>query len=83
MKTAAIQDQLRPHRTAKEAAERAETIRLTITAAIGTIITVVFLGWLWSTIAPIYPVLAPFVEDSIITTHNAIGEQAQRFSGDH
>ncbi|MGW7409837.1 hypothetical protein ACWGI9_40110 [Streptomyces sp. NPDC054833] len=88
MKTAPPQDETppqggrRPHRTAEEKAERAYTIRLTVFAALSTTFTVVFLAWMWGTIAPQPPVLATFIGSSMSTTHEAIEEQAQRLSMD-
>lgn len=64
------------------AEERASTIRLCVSASIGTVLTVIFLGWLWGTIAPQPPgPLENVAREPATTAQHAIEEQAQRLSG--
>ncbi|QFZ78379.1 hypothetical protein GFH48_38370 [Streptomyces fagopyri] len=62
--------------------ERASTIRLCVSASIGTVLTVIFLAWLWGTIAPQPPgPLENVAREPATTAQHAIEEQAQRLSG--
>jgi hypothetical protein len=72
---------VRSSRPAEEARERAYTVRLCLVALVGTVFTVVFLGWLWGTIAPQFPgPLESLVENSARSAQKAIEEQAKHFS---
>ncbi|WP_329295444.1 hypothetical protein [Streptomyces sp. NBC_01455] len=64
------------------AEERASTIRLCLSASIGTVFTVVFLAWLWGTIAPQPPgLLERLAYDPRTAAQQAIEGQAQRLAG--
>ncbi|MFE5143615.1 hypothetical protein ACFRDV_39280 [Streptomyces fagopyri] len=58
------------------------TIRLCVSASIGTVLTVIFLAWLWGTIAPQPPgPLENVAREPATAAQHAIEEQAQRLSG--
>ncbi|MEU0390683.1 hypothetical protein [Streptomyces chartreusis] len=59
-----------------------DALRGWTTVRLCTSATVVFLAWLWGTIAPQAPVLATFTGGSISRAQEAIEGQAQRFSID-
>ncbi|WP_189931507.1 hypothetical protein [Streptomyces aurantiogriseus] len=57
---------------------------MTIVAAVLTIFTVVFLGWMWGTIAPQPPqALTNFVQDFTSATQSILEEQVEHLSQDN
>ena len=65
------------------AEECAYTIRLCVSASVGTVLTVVFLAWLWGTIAPQPPgLLERLAHEPGAAAEQAIEGQAQRLSSE-